>query len=80
MDAQLVEPRLGDRAHAPHQIDWQVMKEIQLGLWIDDHQSVGLGNLRGNLRQVLGARDADRDGKPKLGPHTVPDRTRNLSG
>jgi hypothetical protein len=29
--AHFGEPRLGDRAHAPHQLDRQVVKEIQLG-------------------------------------------------
>jgi len=57
--ADLGQPRLGDRAHSPHQLDRQVVKEIELALGIDDHQPVGLGHLRGDLREVLGARHAD---------------------
>ena len=79
MSAQLGEPRLGDRTYAPHQLDRQVVKETELSLRIDHHQSIGLGHLRRDLRQVLGAGDADRDGKAKLGPDTAPDRACNLS-
>ena len=67
-----------DRAHAPHQLDGQVVKEVQLGVGIDNHQPVGLGHLRGNFRQVLGARHADRDRKAKLRPHAAPDRACNF--
>jgi hypothetical protein len=38
---------------------------------IDNHQSVGLGHLRGNFCQVLGARHADRDGKANFCPNTA---------
>ena len=79
MDADLGQPRLGDRAHAPHQLDRQVVKEIELGVGIDNHQPVGLGHLRGNFRQVLGARHADRDWKADLCPHTAPYRACNFS-
>ena len=61
MDTDLGQPRLGDRAHSPHQLDTQVMKEIQLAVGVDKHQPVGLGHLRGNFSQVLGARHADRN-------------------
>jgi len=55
-----------------------VVKEFQLGVGIDNHQPVGLGCLRGNFRQMLGARHANRDRKAKLRPHTVADCARNL--
>ena len=39
------QPRLTDRAHAPHQFDRQIVKEVQFGAGIDHHQPVGLGCL-----------------------------------
>jgi len=53
------QPRLSDGAHAPQQFDRQIVKEVQFGAGIDNYQSVGLGRLRGDFRQVLGARHAD---------------------
>src|SRR5262249_47224 len=53
-DAALVEPRLGGWPHAPHQLDREIMKEAKLTLWVDDHEAVRLGHLRGNLREMLG--------------------------
>src|SRR5262245_40105170 len=44
-DADLGEPRLGGRAHAPHQRHWQFMKELEFGIWIDDDQSIRLRDL-----------------------------------
>ena len=76
--ADLGQSRLGDRAHAPHQLDGQVVQEIQFGVGIDDDQPVGLGHLRGDFRQVLRARHADRDRQAKLRPHAAPDRPRNV--
>src|SRR5215510_12128499 len=61
----------GNRAHSPHQFDRQVVKEIQLGLGIDNHQPVRFGHLRGNFREVLGACHADRDWKAELCAHTT---------
>ena len=60
-DADLGQPRLGRRADAPHQLDRQIVQEGELGAGIDHHQPVGLGDLRGDLGQMLGARHADRD-------------------
>ena len=37
--------RLTDRAHAPHQFDRQIVKEVQFGARIDHRQPVGLGCL-----------------------------------
>ena len=72
--ADLGEPRLGDGADAPHQLDRQVVEERELGRGIDDDEPVGLGRLRGDLRQVLGARHADRDRQSELRPHAAADR------
>src|SRR5260370_20574958 len=71
MDANLGQPRASDRAHSPHQVDRQIVKEIQLRLGIDNHQPVRFGHLRGNFREVLGACHPDRDWKAKLCPHTT---------
>ncbi len=76
--AALGQSRLGHRADAPHQLDRQVVKEFQFALGIDDDQPVGLGDLRGDLCQVLGARHADRDRQAELRLHAAPDGARNL--
>ena len=55
-------------------------RKCKLGAGIDNHQAVGLGDLRGNFGQVLGARYADRDRQAKLAPHPAPDRARNFGG
>src|SRR5262249_52880709 len=80
VDADLGQPCLGSRANAPHQLDRQIMKEVQFGLWIDNHQTVGFSHLRGNLRQMLVAGHTDRDGKTDLCPHTAPYLNCNISG
>src|SRR5262249_38530113 len=78
MDSNLGQPRASHRAHSPHQLDRQVVEEIQLGLGIDNHQPVRFGHLRGNFREVLGACHADRDWKAKLRSHTTTYRSRDL--
>src|SRR5215831_9675386 len=78
MDANLGQPCLSNRAHSPHQLDRQVVKEIQLGLGIDNHQPIRFGHLRGNFREMLGACHADRDWKAKLHSHTTTYRSRDL--
>jgi hypothetical protein len=40
--------------------------------------TVGLGHLRGNFREMLGARHADRNRKAKLRLYAVPDCSRNF--
>lgn len=45
---------------------------------IDHHQPVGLGHLRGDLGQMLGARHADRDRQAELGAHAAADRAGDL--
>jgi hypothetical protein len=35
-DALLGEPRLGGRTYSPHKLDREIVKEIQLGLGIDN--------------------------------------------
>ena len=74
----LGEPRPGDRADAPHQIDRQIVKECELGLGIDDDQPVWLGDLRGDLRQVLGARHAHRDRQSEFRSYALPYRPGDL--
>src|SRR6516165_8936030 len=71
VNTDLGQPRPGNRAHSPHQLDRQVVKEIQLGLGIDNHQPVGFGHLRGNFREMLGACHADRDWKAELCAHAT---------
>jgi hypothetical protein len=71
MDANLGQPRLSNRAHSPHQLDREVVKEIKLGRGIDNNQPIWFGHLRGNFREVLGACHADRDWKAKLCAHTT---------
>src|SRR5215831_12081051 len=71
MDANLAQPRPSNRPHSPHQLDRQVVKKIQLGLGIDNHQPVRFGHLRGNFREVLGASHADRNWKAELHAHTT---------
>src|SRR6516164_7834672 len=78
MDANLGQPRLSNRANSPHQLDRKVVKEIKLGLGIDNNQPVGFGDLRGNFREVLGACHADRDWKAELHAHATPYCSRDL--
>ena len=65
------EPRAGDRAHSPHELDRKAVKKIQLGLGIDNHQPVRFCDLRGNFREVLRARHADRDWKAEFCAHAT---------
>src|SRR5262249_36066348 len=78
MDANLGQPRASHRPHSPHQLHRQVVKEIQLGLGIDNHQPVRFGHLRGNFCEMLGAGHANRDWKTNLDSHTAPYRGCNL--
>jgi hypothetical protein len=64
--------------HAPHQLDGQGVQEIEFRARIDDCQSIGLGDLRSDLRQMLRARDADRNRQAKLRAHTAPHRFRDF--
>jgi hypothetical protein len=66
------------RTYSPHQLDRQIVKEIQLGFGVDDHQAVGFGHLRGNLREMLGAGHANGNWKTNLDSHTAPYRRCNL--
>jgi hypothetical protein len=76
--ADLFEPRFRGRTHAPHQLDGQRVEELQLGRRIDDHEAVGLCDLRGDLCEMFCARDADRHRKAKLVVHAAADRSRDL--
>ena len=48
-------------------------RKREFGRRIDDDQPVGLGDLRGDLGEVLGARDADRDRQAELVADAAPD-------
>ena len=78
VNADLGESRAGNRAHSPHQLDRQIMEEIQFGLGIDDYQPIRFGHLRGNFRKVFCARYADRDWKAELCAHAKPYCSRDL--
>src|SRR4029450_12866780 len=78
MDTNLGQARLGGRTYSPHQLDRKIVKEMQFGFGVDDHQAVGFGHLRGNLREMLGAGHANRDWKTNLDSHTAPYRGCNL--
>jgi hypothetical protein len=54
------------------------MEEGELGPRVDDHQPVGLGDLRGDLGEVFRAGDADGDGKGQLVAHASADRRGDL--
>ncbi len=77
-DAAFGESRPGRRADAPHHLHRQIMKEGELGLRVDDNQPVGLGDLRGDLGEVLCAGDADGDGKGQFVAHPSADRRGDL--
>jgi hypothetical protein len=77
-DADLGEPRLGGWAHAPHQCDGQLVKELEFTFWIDDNQSIRLRDLRCGFRQMLGPRHADGHRQAKLGAHASPNRPCDL--
>src|SRR5262245_23065653 len=68
-DATLGQPCLGRWTYSPHQLDGEIVEEGKLALRVDNHEAVGLGHLRGNLREMLGACHPDRDRKANIGPH-----------
>ena len=76
--AHIGKPRPRDRAHAPHQLDRQIAKEIRLGPGRDDDQPVGLGHLRDDFREVFGLRDTQRDRQSHLRGHAPPNRLRHV--
>jgi hypothetical protein len=78
MHVDLGQTRARCGAHAPDQLHRQVVKEVKLNVGIDNHEPIGLGHLRGNFSQVLGACDADRDWQAKLVSHTAADRACNV--
>ena len=59
--AHLRKSGLGDRAHAPHQFDRQVVQEFELFFRGDHDEPVRFGDLRSDLGEVFRACDADRD-------------------
>jgi hypothetical protein len=73
-DPYLRQACLGHRAHAPHQLNWQAVQEVELPFRIDHHEPVWLCYLRGDFCEVFGARHANGDRKPQLLPHTAAHR------
>ena len=78
VNTDLGKPCSSHRTHSPHQLNRQVVKEIQFGLRINDHQPVRLGHLRSDFCEVLGPRHADGDWKAKLCAHATAYGSRNL--
>ena len=54
------------------------MEEREFGRRIDHEQAVGLGNLRGDLGEMLGPRHPDRNRKAELRPNAPADRRGDL--
>ena len=54
------------------------MEELELGRGIDHHEPVRLGDLGGDLRQVLGPRHPDRNRKTEFLPDPLPNRFADL--
>jgi hypothetical protein len=65
-DVEGVQLLCGHLPHAPQPLDLQWMQELELTAWLDEQEAVGLADCTGDLREELGARDADRDGQPDL--------------
>ena len=59
--------------------DGQRMEKTQLGLGLDNHQTVRLGNPAGDLRQKLGAGNSYGYHEPGLGTHIAPELNSNLA-
>ncbi len=65
-------------ADAPQAAHGKRVQEGQFAVWRYQQQSVGLGLLAGDLRQELGAGDADRDGQPDVDADALPQLRRDL--
>ena len=77
-DTDLGEFCRGHRADAPHQVDRQAVQELQFCSRIDLHHAVGLGDLRGDLRQMFRSRHADGDRQAEFITDPSPDLARDL--
>src|SRR5689334_247658 len=77
--ARCSKPRPGYRANTPHQLDWKIVQKFTLRSGIDDDQPIRFRDLRSNLCQVLGARNANGNRQAELCSHTTPNGVRNLS-
>ena len=77
-DPPLGQTCLGDRTDPPHQFDRQRVQKLEFTFRFDVQQPVGLGDLGGDLGEVLGSSDADRHGQPDLLPDPRANRHRHL--
>ena len=66
VEAALVEFGRRDPSDAPQPFDGEGMEELDLGVGLDDEETVGFADGAGDLGEELGAGDADRDGQPDL--------------
>ena len=57
----LGQPGPGHRTDSPHELHREVVQKVELGVWLNDDQTIRLGDLGCNLGQVLGPGHADRD-------------------
>ena len=73
VDAALGESLPGDGPDPPDEPDRQRVEERSFAGRLHHDQPVGLGHLRGDLGEVLGAGRADRDRQPDLGAHALAD-------
>lgn len=55
-----------------------MVKESELRIGIDNDEPIGFGHLRSNFRQMLGARDTNRNRKTKLRAHALADGHRDF--
>ena len=66
VDAAVVQLRCGLDADTPQPLDGQRVEEVELAIGFDHEQPVGLRDAARDLRQELGAGDADGDRQPDL--------------
>ena len=59
----------GRRADTPEAAYRQRVQHVELGTGLDHEETVGLGEVAGQLGEQLGGGDAHRDGEPGLGLH-----------
>ena len=69
LDAERGEAAFGRRAHTPEAAHRQRVQHAELGARLHLEETVGLGEIAGQLGEQLGGGDAHRDGEPGLGLH-----------
>ena len=79
VDAAVVQLRGGLDADSPQPLDRQRVEEGELTIGLHDEQAVGLGDPARDLREELGARDADRDRQPDALEDLLPQPDRDLA-